>query len=211
MVERFTAPSAGRGSPVQLLPTGRESGEWVRHSDYAELEAEVERLRKKNEYLEDRNEECEHWRIHWKTKAFEALSRTGAMKVPAEASKEMIEDGVLAYNLTGIAGGVINTAEDHVTFIWNAMAAHLSDLEPAAPEGQQEAVETRIAWEALECIVARADASKLSPIQYEAAEVAAKIARNALEARGEIFPVDFPSGLFPTRPAEQAVTEAEHE
>lgn len=69
----------------------------------------------------------------------EALSRTGAVKVPAEASKEMIEDGVLAYNLTGIAGGVINTAEDHVTFIWNAMAAHLSALEPAAPEGQQEA------------------------------------------------------------------------
>lgn len=69
--------------------------------------------------------------------ATEALSRTGAVKVPAEASKEMIEDGVLAYNLTGVAGDVINTAEDHVTFIWSAMAAHLSDLEPAAPEGQQ--------------------------------------------------------------------------
>jgi len=71
----------------------------------------------------------------------QALSRTGAVKVPAEASKEMIEDGVLAYNLTGIAGGVINTAEDHVTFNWNAMAAHLSDLEPAAPEGQQPVAE----------------------------------------------------------------------
>ena len=67
----------------------------------------------------------------------EALSRPVAVKVPAEASKEMIEDGVLAYDLTGIDGGFINTAEDHVTFIWNAMAAHLSDLEPAAPEGQQ--------------------------------------------------------------------------
>lgn len=74
--------------------------------------------------------------------AAESLSRTGAVKVPAEASKEMIEDGVLAYNLTGIAGGVINTAEDHVTFIWNAMAAHLSALEPAAPEGQQP-----VAWQ----------------------------------------------------------------
>ncbi len=97
----------------------------------AELEAEVERLTK-NLYL-TRNER-DNLSDNVTRLESEALSRTGAVKVPAEASKEMIEGGVLAYNLTGIAGGIINTAEDHVTFIWNAMAAHLSALEPAASE-----------------------------------------------------------------------------
>lgn len=144
MVERFTAPSAGRGSPVQLLPTGRESGEWVRHSDYAELEAEMERLRKKNEYLEDRNEECEHWRIHWKTKAFEALSRTGAVKVKAldeDDYEEIISAAAINMRkaASGIRGQVI-TVQDSIDW-WVMKETErriLSALEPAASEGEQE-------------------------------------------------------------------------
>lgn len=53
MVERFTAPSAG---PVQLLPTGRKGGEWVRYSDYAELEAQ---LAAKDEKIQALNDECQ--------------------------------------------------------------------------------------------------------------------------------------------------------
>lgn len=104
-----------------------------------ELEAEVERLRQSASDADIVAKHFQSERDHLQECLEDvleqmALSRTGAVKVPAEASKEMIEGGVLAYNLTGIAGGIINTAEDHVTFIWNAMAAHLSALEPAASE-----------------------------------------------------------------------------
>lgn len=66
--------------------------------------------------------------------------------------------------------------------------------------GEAVAAEIQIAWKALERIAARADPTKLSPIQYEAAEAAAKIARSALDIRGEIRTVDFPSDRFPPLP-----------
>ena len=92
-----------------------------------ELEAEVERLMKKNEYLEDRNEECEHWRIHWKTKVFEAISRTGAVKVKVA--------GIL-YAIKALDDAGFDDGE----FVFDSrkeLAEILSALEPAAPEGQQ--------------------------------------------------------------------------
>lgn len=58
-----------------------------------------------------------------------APAREGWELVPRKPTEAMIEDGVLAYNLTGIAGGIIKTAEEHVEFVWEAMLA-------ASPTGE---------------------------------------------------------------------------
>lgn len=68
MVERFEAPYLMTyGFKQNPLPS--KNGHWVRHSDYAELEAENARLEKANRW--------------WEAKA-EDLSRTGAVKGQSE-------------------------------------------------------------------------------------------------------------------------------
>lgn len=45
----------------------------------------------------------------------------GAKMMSREATEEMVAAGVTAYELTGIAAGIISTAEQHVSFIHRAM------------------------------------------------------------------------------------------
>ena len=50
------------------------------------------------------------------------LSRADAvLDALLEPTEGMLADGLLAYELIGVAGGIINTAEDHITLILESM------------------------------------------------------------------------------------------
>ena len=54
-----------------------------------------------------------------------------------KATPQMIEDGVVAYNMVGISNDLIPTAEAHVEFIWNAMVA--ASPKPTDTDEKEEA------------------------------------------------------------------------
>lgn len=47
----------------------------------------------------------------------------GFVLVPVEPTPEMIELGMMAYNLTGLPGDAISTAEEHLTLIYEALTS----------------------------------------------------------------------------------------
>lgn len=51
------------------------------------------------------------------------ITAAGYAIVPVEPTEAMMTAGVFAYELTGIAGGIINTAEQHVALVYRAMLA----------------------------------------------------------------------------------------
>ena len=163
---------------TELNAAHRESPSWRLYglchqaaSRITELEAKVERLTKERDDLQNRHDSLEYALDGIKARS-EALSRTGAVKVDRQRLNIEISKWATDSDL-------------HIT-IGDVEALHeaiLSALEPAAPEGEQEAVAT----------VAKVNAAGASWNTVYPADALDKL------------PIGTP--LY-TRPAKQAVTEA---
>lgn len=181
-----------------------KTGQWFAHQSgcnyvradlHAELEAEVERLtRERDDALMVKREAIAGWRDA------EALSRTGAVKVDRQRLNMEISKWATDSNL-------------HIT-IGDVEALHeaiLSALEPAAPEGQQEAA----AWQSQDLIESASYVSKnFGLVRYEGIDrYFGQSTHKFSTGHGARYVLpealnDFLSPKPVTRPSEQAVTEA---
>lgn len=133
---------------VRFDPRLAGCSRFVRHSDYAELAAENERLKEKEAHrikIIRENENLLYSNIELRRK-IEALANTGAVKVKAldeDDYEEIINAaGIALRNAShGIRGQVITVYDSLDWWVMKETERRiLSALEPAAPEGQQEPV-----------------------------------------------------------------------
>lgn len=71
----------------------------------------------------------------WNRRASRAADEARIRAEAAQITPEMIEDGILALNLTGISVPPEWSQEDHVTYIWQAMSAARARAQSGAGDG----------------------------------------------------------------------------
>lgn len=197
MVDRFDC--------FEPLATGRETGEYVRYSDYAAIKAENERLTRELETASKLKRQYLYAANHWHERAERALAeRAGGVKELAADLIELLRciDQVQGRPATESVYGIYNPNSPFGRIVEKVRASvDALTTEPAAPEGQQEVV----AWWVHDFHAARQPVNARgkfeAPTEYFYPAIRKDHARETARIMGATC-----SPLY-TRPAEQAVTE----